>query len=200
MVGSSVSRVLLLLFWGITAQAQPVAGTPLPITMDALGGGGYDYKTGKATFREVTITQGKFRIRAFIANANGYVFDNSNWQFEGSVIIEAPDGTLSGDSASVRFLNDRIQSAELEGTPATFERKDVTRQVNGRARRIDYDFGPGTLKLTGDAWVSDGENEIMGSTLVYSIPEQRLLADAAEQGGKPVRITIQPRSVEEPQQ
>ena len=52
--------------------------------------------------------------------------------------------------------------------------------------------GPG--RRSSGAWLSDGSNEITGSTLVYSMREERVVAEAGEQGGQPVRITINPKS------
>lgn len=186
-----------MLCLAVPVAAEPAAQSALPITVEAAGSD-FDYKNGRVVLRQVTIVQGDTQVRARQATATGLEFENSSWLFEGEVSIEAPEGSLASDTASVRFLDNTIQRAEVEGTPARFERKDETRTVNGRAARIDYDLVAGTVRLSGEAWISDGENEIVGSALVYSISEQRVLAEAAEQGGQPVRITIQPRSLEEP--
>ncbi len=198
MVASRPSLGLALLCLTLPVIAQPTVRSTLPITVEAAGSD-FDYKNGRVLLRQVTIVQGDTRVRAQQATATGLEFENSSWLFEGEVSIEAPEGSLASDTASVRFLDNTIQRAEVEGTPASFERIDATRSVSGRAARIDYDLVAGTVRLTGEAWVSDGENEIVGTALVYSITEQRVLAEAAEQGGQPVRITIQPRSLEEPQ-
>lgn len=197
MVASRLSHVLVMLCLAVPVAAEPAAQSALPITVEAAGSD-FDYKNGRVVLRQVTIVQGDTQVRARQATATGLEFENSSWLFEGEVSIEAPEGSLASDTASVRFLDNTIQRAEVEGTPARFERKDETRTVNGRAARIDYDLVAGTVRLSGEAWISDGENEIVGSALVYSISEQRVLAEAAEQGGQPVRITIQPRSLEEP--
>ncbi|MFZ8983411.1 MAG: LptA/OstA family protein [Steroidobacteraceae bacterium] len=198
MAASRLSLGLALLCLASSVVAQPAVRSSLPITVEAAGSD-FDYKNGRVVLRQVTIVQGDTRVRAQQATATGLEFENSSWLFEGDVSIEAPEGSLASQSASVRFLDNTIQRAEVEGTPASFERVDETRTVSGRAARIDYDLVAGTVRLTGEAWISDGENEIVGSALVYSITEQRVLAEAAEQGGQPVRITIQPRSLEDPQ-
>jgi lipopolysaccharide transport protein LptA len=71
--------------------------------------------------------------------------------------------------------------------------------ARGNAATIQYDFASGTVRLTEDAYLTDGRNDIRGQTLVYSINEQRVLADAGEQGDQRVRITIKPRSLEDAQ-
>ena len=186
-----------MLYLAAPVSAQPVARATLPITVEAAGSD-FDYKNGRVILRQVVIVQGDTRVSARQATATGLEFENSSWLFEGEVLILAPEGTLASEAASVQFLNNAIQRADVTGTPASFERRDETRTVNGRASRIDYDLAAGTVRLTGEAWISDGENEIVGSALVYSISQQRVLAEAAEQGGQPVRIKIQPRSLEEP--
>lgn len=196
MGASRLSCGLALLCLALPVVAQPAQRGTLPITVEAAGSD-LDYKNGRVVLRQVSIVQGDTRVRARQATATGLEFENSRWLFEGEVSIEAPEGSLASDTASVSFLDNTIQRAEVEGTPARFERVDATRSVSGRAARIDYDLVAGTVRLTGEAWISDGENQIVGSALVYSIAEQRVLAEAAEQGGQPVRITIQPRSLEE---
>jgi len=55
------------------------------------------------------------------------------------------------------------------------------------------------VRLRRDAYLTDGRNDISGETLVYSIRDQRVLANAEEQGDERVHITINPRAVEEAQ-
>ncbi len=80
------------------------------------------------------------------------------------------------------------------GSPATFSQQRGRQAAQGRAERIDYDLATGRVRLSGGAWLSDGNNEITGSTLVYSMREERVVAEAGEQGGQPVRITINPKA------
>ena len=52
------------------------------------------------------------------------------------------------------------------------------------------------MRLNGDAWLTDGQNQIEGATLIYNIAQQRVAAnpDATTPGG--VKITINPRTSE----
>lgn len=182
----------------LLAVAAPLAlaATPrasLPITVEAESSD-FDYKNGVLVFTRVRITQGDARVEADRATATGLEFENSRWRFEGSVRINAEGGSLASDSATVRFVNNEIQSAEVTGSPATFSQKRGEQRAEGRAQRIDYDLASGRVRLAGGAWLSDGSNDITGSTLVYSMREQRVVAEAGEQGGQPVRITINPKS------
>jgi lipopolysaccharide transport protein LptA len=158
----------------------------LPITVEARSSD-FDYKNNVLVFNDVTIVQGAVRITAEKARASGLDFDDSGWEFSGSVRITLTDGGLASDTARVRFAKGEIQSATVSGAPATFEQRRKTELAQGRANRIDYDLGRGTVELAGDAWLSDGRNEITGATLVYSTGTQRVIS--REQ----VVITIKPR-------
>ena len=161
----------------------------LPITVEARSSD-FDYKNSVLVFDDVTIVQGAIRITAERAQASGLDFDDSGWEFSGSVRIKLPDGALASDTARVRFAKGEIHSATVTGAPATFEQRRETDLTQGRAKRIDYDLSRGTVELAGDAWLSDGRNEITGATLVYSTENQRVIS--REQ----VVITIKPREPE----
>ena len=47
----------------------------------------------------------------------------------------------------------------------------------------------GTVRLSNEAWLSDGQNEISGPLLVYNIRGQTMQAESAP-GGQRVHITI----------
>lgn len=161
----------------------------LPITVEARSSD-FDYKNNVLVFDDVTIVQGTIRITAERAQASGLDFEDSGWEFSGTVRINMPDAALASDTARVRFAKGEIQSATVTGLPATFEQRRKAEFAQGRANRIDYDLGHGTVELAGDAWLSDGRNEINGATLVYSTGTQRVIS--REQ----VVITIQPRERE----
>jgi lipopolysaccharide transport protein LptA len=161
----------------------------LPITFKARSSD-FDYKNNVLVFDDVTIVQGTILITAERAQASGLDFEDSGWEFSGTVRITMPDAALASDTARVRFSKGEIQSATVTGLPATFEQRREAELAQGRANRIDYDLGHGTVELAGDAWISDGRNEITGATLVYSTGTRRVIS--REQ----VVITIQPRERE----
>jgi lipopolysaccharide transport protein LptA len=188
---SAVAGALLALAASLALAANPRASLPISVEADSSD---FDYKNGVLVFTRVRITQGDARVEADRATATGLEFENSRWRFEGRVRIRAEGGSLASDSASVRFVNNEIQSAEVVGSPASFSQQRGEQRAEGRAERIDYALDTGRVRLSGGAWLSDGSNEITGSTLVYSMREERVVAEAGEQGGQPVRITINPKS------
>ena len=157
----------------------------LPITVEARSSD-FDYKNSVLVFNDVTIVQGPTRITAAKAQASGLDFEDSRWEFSGSVRMTLTDGALASDTARVRFAKGEIQSATVTGAPANFEQRRQADLTRGHANRIDYDLGRGTVELAGDAWLSDGRNEITGATLVYSTGSQRVISRET------VVITIKP--------
>jgi lipopolysaccharide transport protein LptA len=165
----------------------------LPITVEA-DSSDFDYRNEALRFTKVRITQGDVRVEAAGAVASGLNFEASRWQFEGAVRITVPGGFLVSDSATVEFKANRITRADIAGQPAQFEQQRNDQLARGRARRIDYDLASGNVRLEGDAWLTDGRNEINGPSLVYDLGAQRVVANSG-QGDQRVRITIKPQPV-----
>jgi lipopolysaccharide transport protein LptA len=169
------------LCWPAAAQQHE----ELPIQVEARSSD-FDYQNGVLKFDAITITQGQVRITAERAVASGLDFEDSSWEFSGSVRMFMPESAIASDTAQVKFAAGQILSASVTGSPATFEQTRKDEQAEGHANRIDYDLKRGTVELAGDAWLSDGKTEITGETLVYSTASQRVVS--REQ----VLITIQP--------
>jgi lipopolysaccharide transport protein LptA len=184
------------------APAPPPALPPdqQPITVDAASTE-VDYRTNTVVFSEVVISQGATRVQADHAHATGLNFANSRWTFEGKVRIDAEQhGNLRSDQATVDFRNNRIARATITGKPAEFEQKraDSEQMARGHADEIVYDLSDGTVRLSNEAWLSDGQNEISGPLLVYNVRAQRVQAAAAPGTDQRVHIRIEPRGVPGP--
>jgi lipopolysaccharide transport protein LptA len=148
-------------------------------------------------FSQVVISQGAMRVQADHAHASGLNFTNSRWTFEGHVRIDAaPSGSLRSDQAIVEFRDNRLARATATGKPAEFEqpRGESQPMARGHADQIVYDVTDGTVRLSSDAWLSDGLNEISGPLLVYNIRAQRVQAATQPGSDQRVHITITPQS------
>jgi lipopolysaccharide transport protein LptA len=188
----------LLIATGATAAPPPPSGaaSQQPITVDAASSE-VDYKTNTVEFKQVVITQGPTRVQAEHAHATGLNFANSRWTFDGKVRIDAEQhGTLRADQAVIEFKDNRILRATVNGKPAEFEQKrpGSEQPARGHADEIVYDLATGTVRLSADAWLTDGQNEISGPSLVYNIRAQRVQADTTAGTGERVHIRITPRS------
>jgi lipopolysaccharide transport protein LptA len=185
-----------------TQPAPPPALQPgqQPITVDAASSE-VDYRTNTVVFSEVVISQGATRVQADHAHATGLNFANSRWTFEGKVRIDAEQhGNLRSDQATVDFRNNRIARATITGKPAEFEQKraDSEQMARGHADEIVYDLTDGTVRLSNEAWLTDGQNEISGPLLVYNVRAQRVQAAASPGTDQRVHITIAPRALPGP--
>ncbi len=187
-----------LLALGVAVPADrgwSAATSDQPIVLDAASSD-FDYKNNTLLFRRVKITQGTMQVEAEEARANGLNFENSEWNLSGDVRIQMPDRRLNSGAAQVTFRNNEIARAVIRGQPASFEQrlKDEGKLARGRARSIEYDVQAGTVRLTGDAWLTDGQNEIQGDTLVYNIDQESIKANPTGQDQGRVIITINPRT------
>ncbi len=171
----------------------PAGNSALPINLEAASSD-FDYKNNTLLFKRVKITQGGLEVTAQQASATGLEFDNSEWRLTGDVVISVPGGKLQSNEARVMFKDNTIASASIKGAPAQFEQqlKERNQVARGRAAAIDYDVKAATVRLTGDAWLTDGQNEIRGNTLVYDIGRERVQANPSEKDPGGVRITINP--------
>lgn len=198
-----VAVALALCAWHAPVSAQPAttksaSGLPpgnseMPINLEAASSD-FDYKNNSLLFKRVTITQGGLVVTAQQASATGLEFENSEWRLAGDVRITVPGGQLTSSEARVLFRNNAIVRASIKGVPAAFEQRlrEGDQVARGRASAIDYNVQESTVRLTGDAWLSDGQNEIRGNTLVYDIGRERVQANPNEKDPGGVRITINP--------
>ena len=171
--------------------AEPRSTQPVSVEAESSD---VDYRSGRVVFNRVRITQGDIVVEATRAIATGLDFRASRWELDGQVQINGSGGRLQSESAIVSFRDNRVIRAEITGTPAEFAQTAGRLAARGHAGRIVYDVEAGTVRLSGDAWLSDGRNDITGETLVYSVREERVVAAADEQGSGRVRITINPQS------
>jgi len=121
-------------------------------------------------------------------------FENSVWVFRGNVRITMEGGLLTADEAQINFIKKLLAKAVAHGKPAEFEQKiEKTGKVaHGHADNIDYDAAKDVVRLSQNAWLSDGQNEVRGESLKYNVQAQSIVADAAEQGSQRVHIIITP--------
>ncbi len=176
---------IALLLAGALLPALPTAAADalpdfsgLPVSLDAASSE-VDAKTNTLVFKNVVISQGDMRVQAEHARATGLNFANSRWNFDGNVRIDAEQrGNLRSDQAVIEFKDNHIARATITGKPAEFEQKRANSDqiARGHADEILYDVNDGTVRLTDDAWLSDGENEISGPLIVYNIREQQIQA------------------------
>ena len=197
MAAFTVSLALFALMSpAVPAGAAAARVTQLPILLDAQSTE-VDLRTNTAVFNKVRITQGNMLISADQGHATQTTaldFDNNLWVFRGNVKISMDQGLLTADEAQITFVNKVLTRAVANGKPAEFQQvvAKTGKLAKGRAELVDYDVSSGVVRLSKDAYLSDGQNEIRGESLKYNVRAQSVAAEAAEQGSQRVHIIITP--------
>jgi lipopolysaccharide transport protein LptA len=179
------------------AAAPAAPPNPATIALDAQSSE-LDLKSNNVYFRKVRIAQGAMSVTADQGQATREAlsgnFENSLWVFRGNVKITMQDGLLTADEAQIDFVKKLLAKAVAYGKPAEFEQKiEKTGKIaHGHADSIDYDATKDVVRLSKNAWLSDGQNEVRGELLKYNVQAQSIVADAAEQGSQRVHIIITP--------
>jgi lipopolysaccharide export system protein LptA len=186
----------MLLLGPYCAGAAPPRSAE-PIALDAQSSE-LDLKNNNVFFRKVRIAQGTMSVTADQGQASrdalGPKLDDSLWIFRGNVKITMEQGQLTADDAQVSFIKKLLSKAVANGKPAQFQQRieKTGKTALGHADTIDYDAGKGIVRLTKNAWLSDGQNEVRGESLKYNVVAQTIVADAAEQNSQRVHIIITP--------
>jgi lipopolysaccharide transport protein LptA len=197
MANSYLTRALLLAAAlaaeNVAAQRLQLPDPAQPITITA-SSSVLDHRRNTVLYRKVRIAQGEVMVEADEAAASGRDFENSQWTFTGSVHIRMPDGFIEADSAVVTFADGKLRNARMTGNPARFEQRRTNSEqlARGHAGIIEYDVAQSMVRLSQQAWLSDGTNEITSETLVYDMEGERVLANP-EGDAAGVNITFRPR-------
>ena len=195
MVSFAPDKLRLLLLAAILPALgwAQLAGPGLPISLDA-DSSEFDRKNNVMVFNQISIRQGDLTISANQARSSDLDFGNAEWVFSGNVVIQGMDTRLRASTATLRFVNHDLRSARIAGKPAAFEqeRPEFDEPVRGRANIMEYDLAGQLIKLSGSAWLQEGNNEILGEVIAYNIAEQRVIATSDEAGSQRVQITITP--------
>jgi lipopolysaccharide export system protein LptA len=181
----------LALLWAM--QAAGAAPSREPIHLDAQSFE-LDYANNVTVYHKVKVSQGAMSVSSDQARGTGLDFEDSHWVFQGNVKIVMDQGELTSDQADVSFVKKLLATALVTGKPASFLQSNAVngKPVRGHADSIDYNVNKGIVRLSSNAWLSDGQNEIRGESLKYNVAEKKMVAEAADQNSQRVHITITP--------
>lgn len=147
------------------------------------------------------LPQGEISIEADEAQALATTADSksSHWVFTGKVHVRAESqGDLYSDHATLEISNGELASALVSGSPAQFEqtRSTTGRLVRGHAATINYAVASATVKLSGDAWLTDNhnENDMKACEITYNVRDRQIKGESDPCPGNRVHVTILPRS------
>ncbi len=200
----NLAPMLLCLLWGAFAITPAVAQSELEIQLEAEATE-IDRQNDRLIFYDIRVSQGPLSIRANRAEGAGLEFNDSDWLFTGDVQIVDVATRIEAERATLRFVGHRLRRATLTGAPVSFaheqsddangsvEQSDSERPTTvGRANEIVYDFDNQQLRLSGDAWLSEGTNKIASGSIVYDMAGQTVSANGNGDKDDRVHITITP--------
>lgn len=171
-------------------EADP-ADRALPIELDATYSE-LDRRNNRLVFRNLHITQGTLVINADEATADPADFENSTWVFTGNVQIRNGGLQAYCDKAEMTFSNNALQRTTLHGKPARFiQPRPGGGSTEGRGDLLEYDLRARTIQMTSNALLSDGNNEITGTSIAYDLARE--IVTASNNGSGQVRMKITPR-------
>ncbi len=158
-----------------------------------------DLKTNSAVFTKIRISQGAMSITAEQGQASqqrsaDLYFENNVWNFRGNVKITVEQGQLFSDDAQITFVNNVLSKAVVNGKPASFEQTvaKTGKLAKGHAETIDYDATKHLVRFLKNAYVTNGDHEMLGQSVKYDILGQKVTAEEAEQNSQRVHIVITP--------
>ena len=120
--------------------------------------------------------------------SNQVIFQGDVSLKQGSININADKIVVTRDPAS-----NTIKKIEAFGQPATFSQlMDDGKTLNGSAKELDYNIDNDQLTMKGQAELAQDNNVIKGSSIVYQIAQQKLMADSSK--NERVTTVLQPTS------
>ena len=119
--------------------------------------------------------------------------NNGTGTYSGHVIMSRGSISLTANKATVLMVNNELQSAELTGSPATFDQQpDEGERMHGVADQITYDAGKNQVDLVGHARVSQGVRLLSADVIHYNTETEHMTAKGASDDGR-VHLTIPPK-------
>jgi lipopolysaccharide export system protein LptA len=179
-----------------TLPGMPDSGLPIDLEAESSR---FDGRARTLSFEQVRITQGTLSVRADRGSAARLDFEDSRWQFDGNVVLDNEGAHIECDHAELQFEGHALRSAVLRGDPVRLEqqRKPGGPPTRATAGLMEYDVAAATIRLSNNAWLSDGSNDVSGDRIAYDLRRQYVTAEAGDSGQVRMKIQPPPRKTEE---
>ena len=179
----------VLLVAGSCHAAEFEFDRSLPINLDA-DSSEFDRQANRLIFLGLRMTQGGLGIEADRGEAERLDFENSRWEFKGNVRIEREAEQAWCEDAVLFFDDHQLTRAEMTGEPVRFQQvREDEGLTEGQADNMEYDPVNGLVKMSGDAWISDGRNEVRGDRITYDLNKEQITAEGDASGQVRMKIT-----------
>ncbi|MFW6093404.1 MAG: lipopolysaccharide transport periplasmic protein LptA [Pseudomonadota bacterium] len=128
-----------------------------------------------------------------------YDQDSATVTYLGNVDVQQGTMRVTADEMTVHYEDQKVVRITAHGGPASYRQmlEPPRGEVEADATVIVYHTQEERVDLRGDAYLSQGGNEMTGDLIHYDIVAGRARAQSGEQG--PVRVTVQPDGESEEQ-
>lgn len=115
--------------------------------------------------------------------------------YKGSVKVVQGSMALTGDALSVHIEDDRVVRVVVDGSPATYKQRPdgKDRDINARARHMEYFTDPEKVVLEQDARVEQEGNTLTSERIIYDVTTNQVTAEGGSKPDQRVIITLQPK-------
>ncbi len=128
----------------------------------------------------------------FIADANDTSSGTS--VYTGHVVITQGSIVITGDKAVMRVVNNELRSADVTGSPTTFQQQpDQGELIHGVSQELTYDASLNDVNLITQARMEQGLRLMTADHIHYNTDTQHMIAQSTSQDGR-VHVTFPPKS------
>jgi len=117
--------------------------------------------------------------------------------FQGNVLLTQGTLMLRADRVEAKQNDDGLQNVTARGNPVSFRQKrdGVDEYIEGFASQMEYDSAQSILKLTGDARLRKGGDEIRGAQITYDAKTEfyKVIGQSTTGTNSRVRVIIRPK-------
>lgn len=128
----------------------------------------------------------------FIADANDT--SSGTGVYTGHVVITQGSIVITGDKAVMRVVNNELRSADVTGTPSTFQQQpDQGELIHGESQELTYDASLNDVNLVTQARLEQGLRLMTADHIHYNTDTQHMIAQSNTDDGR-VHVTFPPKS------
>lgn len=122
---------------------------------------------------------------------------NATVTYTGNVVVIQGKSRLNSARLTLHQPKSGPQKIVAVGNPVTFfqpaDEEEGTKEINGSAKRAEYDLDNRTLTLIDEAEVIQDGDQVTSDRILYDMESATVKAGAAASGSERVRTVIQPK-------
>lgn len=120
--------------------------------------------------------------------------NNGTGIYTGHVVITQGSIVITGDKAVMRIVNNELRSADVTGSPATFQQQpDQGELIHGLSQELTYDASLNDVNLITQARLEQGLRLMTADHIHYNTDTQHMIAQSNSSDGR-VHVTLPPKA------